>query len=44
MEIETRKPEWKLNQENRKKIETTNMSFKRLNIIFPFRYLAEIEI
>ena len=40
---------WKLKQEkqngnkikkNRKEIETTNMSFKRLHI-FPFQYLAE---
>ena len=38
MEIETRKTEWKLNQEkNRKEIETINMSFKRL-LIFPFQY------
>ena len=43
------KIEWKLKQEkqngnyikkNRKEIETTNMSFKRL-LIFPFQYLAE---
>ena len=36
MQIKTRKPEWKLNQEKqkRKEIETTNMSFKRL-LIFP---------
>ena len=42
MEIKTRKTEWKLNQENRKEIETTNMSFKRL-LIFPFQYLAELK-
>ena len=40
MEIKTRKTEWKLNQEKQKKIETINMSFKRL-LIFPFQYLAE---
>ena len=39
MEIKTRKTEWKLNQEKQEKIETINMSFKRL--IFPFQYLAE---
>ena len=40
MEIKTRKTEWKLNQEKQEKIETINMSFKRL-LIFPFQYLAE---
>ena len=40
MEIKTRKTKWKLNQEKQKKIETINMSFKRL-LIFPFQYLAE---
>ena len=40
MEIKTRKTEWKLNQEKQKKIETINMSFKRL-LIFPFQYLAD---
>ena len=40
MKIKTRKTEWKLNQENRKEIETINMSFKRL-LIFPFQCLAE---